>query len=439
MTLRFHATAPGGQWLNDPNALYYRDGAFTLLAQHRADGPEFRSTGWARLTSPDLLRWRFADVAIPPEGERWSYSGSLAPVESLEAIHTLHAAGLESQVWRTSADGKSWSAAVPLASLGPPQRNRRDPFIFRFEDEWRLLLSEPCDWHEWRDEGASRLRLFGSQDRIEWSELGTIGPFHPPGVMWEVPLLVPISGHWVLFISCIDRRGDGAPCSVRGWVGSFDGTEFQTDRATDPDGQLIDLGPDFYALMQSSDAGWPLPEPAFVAWLSSWQTARAMAWPGFAGGPISLPRSLRVESVEGEPRIMSYPLPGLAEQFTRPGGHSSATGLAALDAGSGVIELDFRSGDGRARIVLDCAGGRMTVEREAPPPLRYETQAERAFPPGADARLQLFVDRNIIELFELGAGWSASIALPDDENAMRVDARIDGQPIALRWRTLDRD
>ena len=64
--LAFHAAPPAGQWINDPNGLVYAGGAYRLFAQHRADAPAFRETGWAGFSSPDLLRWTCDGAVIPP-------------------------------------------------------------------------------------------------------------------------------------------------------------------------------------------------------------------------------------------------------------------------------------------------------------------------------------------------------------------------------------
>jgi sucrose-6-phosphate hydrolase SacC (GH32 family) len=129
--LAFHAAAPAGEWLNDPNGLIYSGGAYRLFAQHRNDGPAFTRTGWARLSSPDLLHWQFDGVAIPPAGEDWMYSGCVVEEGGeLQAVHTMHAAGLEQQVRRWSGDsGASWSEPRPARRFGraKPQSARPVP------------------------------------------------------------------------------------------------------------------------------------------------------------------------------------------------------------------------------------------------------------------------------------------------------------------------
>ena len=145
MSLAFHASPPPGEWLNDPNGLVRVDGCWRLFVQHRADAPAFRATGWARLSSPDLLDWTWDGPVIAPAGDDWAYSGSVTgDGGGLVATHTVHnaATGLERQARRTSADaGASWSAAVEIIAAAA---NCRDPFVC--DGGKAMLLARPCDW-----------------------------------------------------------------------------------------------------------------------------------------------------------------------------------------------------------------------------------------------------------------------------------------------------
>ena len=50
MSYRFHASAPPGEWINDPNALFFAEGRYHLFVQHAADFADVRRIGWG--TSP---------------------------------------------------------------------------------------------------------------------------------------------------------------------------------------------------------------------------------------------------------------------------------------------------------------------------------------------------------------------------------------------------
>jgi sucrose-6-phosphate hydrolase SacC (GH32 family) len=402
--------AAAGEWINDPNALLYADGAYRLFVQHRADAPEFRATGWARLSSPDLLRWTFDGVVIPPGGPDWAYSGSVQAMDgALTAIHTEHSGGLERQVRRTSHDGgASWSAGDPVPKLGAPARNRRDPFVFRDGDGWALLLAEPCDWTEWRTSPPSRLRLYRSADARSWQEAGTIGPWHPPGVMWEVPVVTRIDGRDVLFVSTVDRRADGAACAVRAWVGTLGEDGFELDRNAPVDGHCVDMGPDFYALMSNVEEGWPdAGRRSFVAWAGSWGTARQIGWPGFHGGPITLPRSLALEPRGAGLWLAHRPGPGLLDRFLHAAAEPVPAGVATTTVAAGAkrIELRLAGPVETLEIRLDVVEGSAAIERRGRDAVIWS--ARPRFPPAAPGprSIVLFVDGPLVEFFLLEDGW----------------------------------
>lgn len=431
----FHASAPPGEWLNDPNALLFHDRQFRLFAQHRVDAPAFRKTGWARLSSDDLLRWTVDGVAIAPADDRWAYSGCIVAEDSdFEAIHTEHHAGLEAQVRRSSRDGgATWSPAQPLATLGPPARNRRDPFVFRDGAGWAMLLAEPCDWHDWRDMPPSRIRLYRSGDRVEWRDAGGFGSCVERGIMWEVPILARVDGHDVLFVSEVDRRDDRADCTVKGWVGRLTERGFVPDPRAPAEGQRLDCGPDFYALMVSSGDHWPYEHPLFVAWLSSWQTARTMGWPGVAGGPISLPRSLSIVSGDdGSPLIGVAPAADAVGQFTQVAEKRPRAGVLSFRPGLESTEIRIVSPAATVRIAIDRRAGTSTVTREAEAGLAW-SRTTRSFAT-TDGDAMLFVDGMVAEFFIHAR--AVSLAIPGGNRQLDVEIAVDGRSYAGEWRTL---
>jgi len=428
--LDFHAAAPGA-WVNDPNGLFCADGAYRLFAQH-SSGAEDRRIGWCRWSSKDLLRWTFDGAVIPPEDDRWMYSGSvLADGDELIAFHTVHQNGLEHQAARSSSDaGTSWSAARALDSLGPPARNRRDPFVFKDEWGWGLLLAEPCDWTRWREQPASRLRLYRSPDRERWHEAGVIGPWRASGVMWEVPVLARIGGYDVLFISEVDRRDDFASCSVRAWVGRLDENGFTFAPTAPAEGQLVDFGPDFYALISSGGADWPLNEPVFVAWASCWANARTRRWPNFNGGPITLPRTINVVDVDGSLRLKVQPAAAIMTEFSEPCSAQPACGRGTLDWSGTEVAIHARNQAGAVSIKLN-KSGQLHARRHGAPHMAW--QAEATLPLIGSDEVVIFLDGPLIELFV--GGTSLVVAL-EQGGPTELACTVDSTPTSLTWTRL---
>lgn len=294
MSFGFHASPPSGEWMNDPNGLAFQDGRYRLWAQHSDAAPDFRKIGWGSWSSSDLLHWRWDGVAMPYHDGFSIYSGSVSATETgqIDAWFTRHH---HSSNWQTQHHAAVLDWTLCGERLPPEGRNCRDPFVFfsAATRDWVMLLAEPCDWTDWANEAASRLAVWRSADRRSWLKQGTIGPWHPPGVMWEVPVLIEFGEVEALIVSLVDRRGGATHCSVRYWLGKFDGAEFRREPDFPPDGMPLDDGPDFYAAIPNLAFGWPDKERVIVGWASSWATARSMTGPGaVCGGPASLPRTI---------------------------------------------------------------------------------------------------------------------------------------------------
>lgn len=274
----------------------------------------------------------------------------------------LQPVGQTVESWQRDGRHAAWRAAPPESRVDPGLRDFRDPFVFRYGNSWRMLVAEPCPWDAAAPGPArSRLQIWRSGDGLHWEPAGAIGPWDPPRVMWEVPQLLPLSALqtlqapasglapkagdlWVLLVSVLDRRagrsgndGTDIGCSVRWHLGTFDGARFDPvvndassasslSRAADTSpvstgakehrrtlsGRLLDQGPDFYAACLQTP-GLAIPnEPILVAWMSHWAYARRLPLPGFAGGPMTLPRRLTwVDHASGN-GIRQQPLAALA-------------------------------------------------------------------------------------------------------------------------------
>lgn len=384
LTFEHHAKPPPGEWINDPNGLVFADSRYRLFVQHSDAAPDFKTIGWARLSSDDLVRWDWDGQVVAPEATGLAYSGSVSDSDGmLTAWLTRHLPPVQRQYRMESGDaGANWRQDA--TALGPEGRNLRDPFVFvpSATDARHMLLAEPCDWTDWRTDPPSRLSIWQETDG-GWRKTGEIGPWSPPGVMWEVPVLLDYGTNQVLVVSMVDRRNDGAVCSVRAWSGRFDGRSFATDT---PDGKILDHGPDFYATCFNTQDGWPTAERMMVAWASSWATARTMVWPGSVhGGAITLPRTINYRSG----RLWQSPV-------------AAARALARYERWSpgATLDLDF-GGRFDLRISSD---GVVAAERAEP---RW-TLSERLQLEVATAIL-IFEDCGLLEIFFEAEGRTMTV------------------------------
>lgn len=366
---RFHAAAPAGEWLNDPNGLAWIDGRCTLFAQHSVHGPSGGEVGWGSFASDDLLHWRWQGVAIAPDDRGSAYSGCLVDGGSgVEAFFTRHhtdgSSGGPHQT-QHRAFAPDWREQA--GELGPNGRNCRDPFVFFSPTtrDWRMLVAEPCDWHGWAPDGRSHLGVWRSDDRVSWRRAGGIGPWHPPGVMWEVPALIDFGAHHALIVSLVDRRAGRATCSVRYWVGRFEGVSFTISPSFPPEGLLLDHGPDFYAAMPNLVPGWPDQERVIVAWASNWDDARGRNWTdGARGGPITMPRTvtladgvLRQRPIAAAAALVHATV-AFGDELAVEGMHLSA------DRGLGTLTVRTERGQSRSRVDWLGSGSSATLFRD---------------------------------------------------------------------------
>lgn len=430
MVMAFHAAPPAGEWLNDPNGLVATGDGWVLFAQHRADTPGFTASNWARFTSPNLLDWRCHGAVIDHNGSAQAYSGSVVvDGGALEAFLTIHDSGDEHQQRRRSVDaGLTWSAqlmSMPSSARGP---NVRDPFVIGTEGDWLMLLACPCPWDGWEAAPPSLLRMYRSTDKRAWREVGSIGPWHPPGVIWEVPALIRQAGGDVLLISCVDRRNSGADCSVTAWAGTVADTDFAVAVGWPTAGQRVDLGPDFYAAIPATGSAQDAP---VVGWLGSWRTARTMAWPGFAGGPIGLPRQL----VLAAGRLAHRPFPTLSKAFVEKCEGVPVAGLGtAMFDGDRNFCIDIHGGKSEAIIAGNVSDSSLTVSRTGTGIVWHRFHPQ-SLGTALHRRIEIFVDGPALEIFLGPDGAAISMALPA-AGPFAITLHVGDDPVPLAWKRL---
>lgn len=382
--LAFHLAAPAGHWINDPNALFFADGRYHLLMQHSA-GAAPGAIGWGAASSADLLHWRWDGVVIPADGHGQAWSGSRCD-KALWFTRHDDASGTQTQHCRRCGHDSP--------PIGPRGRNCRDPFVWRTQTGLAMVVARPCDWQAWANGPASLLEHWHSRDGVAWQMQGQIGPWSPPGVLWEVPVLLRLGGRTILILSQVDRRQGHSDCRVVWWAGTG---LFTPDAGQPAEGWPLDLGPDFYAAIVNDDDGWPLPKPHLVAWAGNWATARAMAWPGNShGGPITLPRALAWTGG----RLRQQPLAAAPAQWH---GSLAAANCLVMQRGPAGLAISI-AGDGSAR-----------VRRWGSPLLDWaRTHPPGTLAAGASRALTVFADGPLIEIFIEPDGQTLTAALPGD-------------------------
>ena len=210
---RYHFTSPEGK-LNDPNGLCFWQGRWHLFYQ--AYPPEDPRQHWGHAVSSDLIHWRDLPYAIYPNPEERSFSGSTL-VESDRVIAMYHGTKLGNMVavsrdplllnWEKLTGG----AVVPLKRPdGSPQPfGVYDPCIWK-QGDFYYQLSSGCVPGPGRGSGgfpndpATGLRanfLLRSKDLITWEYLHPFYEKDPYGLVGDdgaCPYFWPIGDRHIL-------------------------------------------------------------------------------------------------------------------------------------------------------------------------------------------------------------------------------------------------
>ena len=338
MRPRLHHT-PGSGWVNDPHTLVHHDGTYHLFFQY-VPGRTTWDLGchWGHATSPDLLTWSPAPVALAPgDGDDGCWSGSLAG--GVIFYTSVSAGALElGRVRRAVPADDTWTtwAKQDVVVTPPPEATQfRDPFVHRDGAGWRMVVGGatadgPALW-SYRSDDLERWRPDGvvaSRPGTEWTGQG-----------WECPVLVEVDGSTVLLVS----------------VWEPDTLHFLAYALCSPDDtglhpgpfQRLSFGPSYYAASTFTDRDG---RPGVVAWLREVADLDA----GWAGA-TSLPALV---SLRDGRLVLSPPTPtqdweaAVGAALAGPGFTLTALeGSLLLTAGPHEVELPWHGE--RVRYVVD--------------------------------------------------------------------------------------
>jgi len=376
---RYHFTPPSA-WMNDPNGLVVDGGVYHLFYQANPESTYFFGPmSWGHAASTDRVRWTDLPLAIVPDPHLGlAFSGSAVAVDGdaaavcagasgarcLIAALTFHGGddGTEKQGLATSVDrGRTWTLFPGNPVLpNPGVADFRDPQVFRYGDDWRLVLA-----------AGDHARIYRSTDLVRWSPVGEIRPPVALAGVWECPALLhlPLAGggaRWVFKVDLNRGPGDASPPS-RYWVGEFDGATFVPET---PEPRTTDFGPDFYAAQAWS--GDPEGRVVWVAWMSHW--AYAMSVPTEAWrGAMTVPRQLSLVPTPAGARLVQAPiaeLDGLRGERVVDRADLAVEGLLDLgDVGDGLdlrLELEPRgASDVRLHVLAGAEGSTVVGVRAA--------------------------------------------------------------------------
>jgi fructan beta-fructosidase len=386
---KFHFT-PAKNWINDPNGLVYFEGEYHLFFQFNPFGNSWGHMSWGHAVSTDLVHWQHLPVAIPETSGIMAFSGC-AVVDwhnssgfgvngqpPLVIVFTGQNDTLRRQDQRLALSndrGRSWSffEGNPVLDIGV--QDFRDPKVLWHEPSQKWVMIVVL---------ADQLKVsfYNSSDLKTWTHQSDFAPPNTSDRLWEVPELFELKigfssdSRWVVKVDAFET-GDAGRVAGRYFVGQFDGMCFVPDNL-EPEPNWVDFGEDFYAAISWSDV--PDGRRIWLGWMSNWNYARET--PTFPWrGAMSLPRSLRLEEVEGRLRLMQEPvheLEALRGRLYSLPATIIPEGSTKLDARGATLEIV-------AAFQLETAtefGIRVRVGKDAHTTVGYDS-----------SRQELFVDR----------------------------------------------
>ncbi len=444
-----------GNWLNDPNGLLQWQGHYHLFYQYNPYGPFHGTIHWGHAVSSDLVHWTHLPMALAPTpggpDQDGCYSG--CAVDN-NGVATFIYTGVRGQAQlpcvATSTDAMlvMWDkyAGNPVIKAPPPDLDLvayRDHSVWRENGTWYQVIGAGI-----KGVGGTAL-LYRSPDLLTWEYLHPvlIGDKHAKdpvwtGEMWECPDLFPLDGSHVLMVSVWNERHLFYTAYM---VGDF--TEY---RFTPQAHGIVDAGDSFYAPQTMlDDHGRRL----MWGWLRENRTLEAQKAAGWSGC-MSLPRVL---SILPNGHLGQMPVPEL--QLLR-GKHYAAEGIELMPLSvqrletvcGDTLELmaEFEPGDAtevgiivlcspgheeQTRIVYDRVAQVLFIDRTrsslAPDVVQELFSSPLVLASDEPLRLQVFVDRSVVEVFANGRCITARV-YPSRPDSIGVELFAEGGSAVVR-------
>lgn len=428
---------PEKNWMNDPNGVCWFQGQYHLFYQHNPTKDDWGNIHWGHAVSEDCVHWRHMPIALYPShelGELHCFSGSISVEGELPVLYYTSIGAKEdgrdgrfgSQQWcAVSHDGmesfQKWEGN-PILKIedhdGLILREWRDPYVFKREDGWYMVLGSVL-------EGKGAALLYYSPDQFTWKFQRVLhsAPIEK-GRSWECPNYFKLGEKAVLVVSPSD-------CPIY-----FYGRE-EANHEFIPEGEgILDYSgfDGFYAPNSFEDNKG---RRIMIGWLT--EGARGeLQIPGWKGVQ-SLPRVLTMES-DG---LHSNPLPELSslrgacekhENFSVQGLWKAGTEGKALE-----IQLVFEKAAVKDKLQLqvfaDPSGEEKTVisfEKETDRILIDRTNSNRTGKTSSkelscavaekDGKvcLDVFLDYSTLEVFVSGKEVISTRVYPDREDSCGV-------------------
>ena len=435
---------PASNWMNDPNGLIQWNGTYHLFYQTNPNGTSHGTIHWGHAASDDLVHWTDLPLALSPTpggpDQGGCYSGCAVDHDGVPTLVYTGVCGEDQRPCvATSSDGLiSWikhprNPVIPAPPEDLDLVGFRDHAVWKEGGVWRQLIGSGI-----RGVGGAVL-LYRSKDLLSWEyekpllvgDKDETEPFWT-GSMWECPDFLALGDKHVLILSAFH---EGDTFHTFYLVGTYENGRFEPEG-----GAIVDLGGHFYAPQTMVDEQ---DRRIMWGWLREGRPEREQLEAGWSG-VMSLPRML---TMTDDSSLGIEPVPELK---ALRGEYRHSGGLRLTPESSGLLEnvrgdclelvaefeptdagefgLKVRcspDGEEQTLIVYDAKNGRLAVD-----PSRSSTNpnvhkdvrwAEIGLPEGEGLRLQIFLDRSVIEVFANGRACVTDRIYPARKDSLGLD------------------
>jgi beta-fructofuranosidase len=459
-TPRYHITAERN-WMNDPTGAIHWQGTYHLFFQANPDAPVWGTPRWGHVSSDDLVTWRRRPLALEPSPDGpdrdGCWSGCTRVVDGRPVIYYTGVIGDGDQrvesVCRAfgSDDLLRWEKDPdnPLIA-GPPlglgSGYHRDPFLWRDEQGWQLILGSGTTG-QYRHGQVLRYR---SDDARTWDYQGVL--FEAPrqlngldlGEHWECPQLLRFGDRWVLIVS--SQVPDANRPLLHGvyFVGALDDGVFRGELRGRVDGGDVFYAPTVLVDQAGRHILW--------GWIQehlSGEVQMAMAKVGalslprvaeLVGDELRLAPALEVEALRTEAAPQGRATVTGGDQVVplgTPSRHFELQATIGATIGTAGFEIGLApDGEEVVRVFIDADLRRLVLDRSVASrdPHAPSSRTEARLPdPRGPWRLRAFMDGSVLEVFvsERLALTSRIYPTSGQSGHARIfstggDARIDG-------------
>lgn len=416
----FHFLAPGN-WMNDPNGVFYYRDYYHLYYQHNPYGDEWGHMHWGHARSHDLVLWKHLPTSLWPSkelGEDHVFSGCATTNSDGQVIAFYTSIGRGksatdyAEQW--AAIGDSDANTFLKHSANPILTEKlhgdtkvwdwRDPFIFREAGKAYMVLGGNLN----RGKGGQAVVLLyeaGNGMLTNWTYRGVLWTHPDPKVTnIECPNFFKLGDRWVLIISPHRK--------VEYFTGTFDAV---AGRFTAARSGLMDHSDDYYAPNSMED---PDGRRVLWGWVRNFKTGQG--W----NGCVTLARLL---SLDAEGRLLQRPAPALEKQreqpFTLPALTLNNITNTVDNFTGDTLELQAEFEPGTARQF----GLRVRASADGRRALTISSDGTNLLAAGISARLpesnagqplklRVFLDRSVLEVYANDQACLTKVIYPEDRD-----------------------